>query len=246
MKQINLKEIFIGLQEQMATKLRVNRVTLHHPGTKGDSFEVNWIEWLRNYLPKRYSVDKAFVIDCESHFSDQIDVVIYDRQYSPFVFNQDGALYIPAESVYAVFEVKPELSKVYIEYAGAKAESVRVLNRTSAPIVHAGGCYNPKPHSKILAGILTLTSTWNPALGQSFDESVNRLNEVQMLDIGCVLESGSFHVNNSKTINIVKSSPEESLISFFLTLLIEIQKLGTTPAMDITCYAKALDFFKES
>lgn len=236
----------MGLQAQMAAKLRVNRTTLHHPGTKGDSFEINWIEWMRDYLPKRYSVDKAFVIDCEGSLSDQIDIVIYDRQYSPFVFNQDGALYIPAESVYAVFEVKPELSKVYIDYAGGKAESVRVLNRTSAPIFHAGGCYDPKPHAKILAGILTLTSTWNPALGQSFDESIARLKEEQILDLGCVLEAGSFQVSYSQATKISKSSHEEALISFFLKLLIELQKLGTTPAMDINCYAKALDFFKES
>lgn len=37
--------------------------------------------------------------------------MIYDRRYSPFLFNQSGAVFIPAESVYAVFEVKQELSR---------------------------------------------------------------------------------------------------------------------------------------
>ena len=39
-------------------------------------------------------------------FSEQIDVVVFDRQYSPFIFNYEGQTIIPAESVYAVFEAK--------------------------------------------------------------------------------------------------------------------------------------------
>jgi hypothetical protein len=31
---------------------------------------------------------------------EQVDIVIYDRQYSPFLFNQNGAKCVAAESVY--------------------------------------------------------------------------------------------------------------------------------------------------
>lgn len=243
MNKANLKEIFMGLQAQMIARLRANRAVIQHPGTKGDTFELNWIEWLRDYLPKRYCVDKGFIIDCEGSLSDQIDVVVYDRQYSPFVFNQDGALYIPAESVYAIFEVKPELSKAYIEYAGEKAKSVRQLKRTSAPIYHAAGCYEPKLHAEILAGILALSSTWSPALGESFEETVLGLSNERILNLGCALEAGAFQIVGQieKTVN--KSSEQETLIFFFLKLLIELQKLGTIPAMDINCYAAVLDSF---
>jgi len=40
---------------------------------------------------------------------------------------------------------------------------------------------------------------------------------------------------------LMKSTEEESLIFFFLKLLIELQSLGTTPAIDINCYGSALD-----
>jgi hypothetical protein len=75
---------------------------------------------LNNYLPERYFVDNAFVLDCEGKLSDQIDVVIYDRQYSPFLFNQNFVKYIPAESVYAVFEVRQEIDLGNLKYAGGK------------------------------------------------------------------------------------------------------------------------------
>ncbi|MNN24385.1 hypothetical protein D3C81_1378170 [compost metagenome] len=138
----------------MISQLAANRNILTHPTTKGDSFEINWIKWLKVYLPNRYQVDKAFLIDSQNNISDQIDFVIYDQQYTPFVFNQDGAVYIPAESVYAIFEVKPELNKNYIEYAGQKTKSVRQLIRTSAPIHHAGGVLPPSTFKNYLRDIM--------------------------------------------------------------------------------------------
>ena len=36
---------------------------------------------------------------------------IYDQQYTPFVFVEDGVKFIPAESVYAAFEVKQEVTR---------------------------------------------------------------------------------------------------------------------------------------
>lgn len=241
MNKIDTKSLFLNLQAQMEAELNTNRTQVQHPGAKGDASELNWIKWLNNHLPKRYCVDKAFVIDCDNNISEQIDVVIYDQQYSPFVFNQNSVIYIPAESVYAIFEVKQELNKDYIEYAGKKAESVRSLRRTSAPIPHAGGTYPPKPNVEIISGILTLCSSWADPLGQTFETHIKNLILNQRLDIGCALQNGSFVVDYSNNVNIEKSTKEEALIYFFLNLLMKLQSLGTVPAMDICCYAAALD-----
>lgn len=112
------------------------------------------------YLPNRYAVAKGVVIDADGNESEQIDVIIYDRQYSYLVLKHNETFLIPAESVYAVFEVKQSLNKGYMEYAQHKTESVRKLKRTSVAIKHAGGKYDPKPLHKIVAGLLTTTSDW--------------------------------------------------------------------------------------
>lgn len=96
------------------------------------------------YLPKRYAVDSAIVIDSNGRTSDQLDVVIYDPQYTPTLLDQYDHKYVPAEAVYAVMEVKPTVNKGYLDYAGKKAASVRRLKRTSIPIPHAGGTYRPQ------------------------------------------------------------------------------------------------------
>ena len=243
--RIDLKTIFLSLQKQMIENLSSDREIIFHPSAKGDASELNWIEWLRLYLPKRYSVDKAFVIDSKNHFSQQLDLVIYDRQYSPFVFNQNNAIYIPAESVYAVFEVKQEINKEYMIYAGDKIKSVRELNRTSAPIIHAGGKIDvPKLPFRIIGGILTLSSGWVDVFGERFINILKEYKENSQVDIGCVLEKGSFIVDYNNGFSVNKSSKEEALIYFFLNLLIQLQNLGSVPAIDIFLYAKVLDSFK--
>jgi hypothetical protein len=240
MERVDLKQIFMKLQNQMIAQLSTNREIITQPGTKGDASELNWIEMLNTYLPERYKVDKAFVLDSGGDLSEQIDIVIYDRQYSPFLFHQDGAIYIPAESVYAVFEVKQTISKEKIEYAGNKFASVRRLKRTSVPISHAGGEYKAKEHFEILSGILALESDWKPPLDSSLIKSLDSLNKPKRIDLGCVLRAGGFEVSYEPTVKLDKSKKENSLIFFFLKLLNLLQRIGTVPALDISEYGKFL------
>jgi hypothetical protein len=72
-------------------------------------------------------------------FSQQIDVVVFDRQYSPFIFHYEGQIIIPAESLYAAFEAKQSINAAQVAYAQGKVASVRRLHRTSLPIPYAEG-----------------------------------------------------------------------------------------------------------
>lgn len=236
--KINIRDIFLGLQKQMKSKLSVNKKILTHPVAKGDSAEAEWMNMLTSYLPSRYRVDRAFVIDCKGNVSDQIDIVIYDRHYSPFILKQDGATYIPAESVYAVIEVKPTLNNKNIEYASEKASSVRRLKRTTAAIVHAGGkIQKPKKPFFILAGILASDGS----VSNSLKASLCKVKKNDFLHFGCSLKGGSFWFKTCgwNMRSFETSSKDESLIFFFLNLLSELQQLGTVPAIDLKAYIKS-------
>ncbi len=237
-KKIDIREIFLGLQRQMRSKLSLNRKILTHPVSKGDASELEWVDMLGNYLPRRYQVEKAFVIDFKGTVSDQIDIVIFDRHYSPFLLKQNGATYVPAESVYAVIEVKPQLNPENIRYAGKKALSVRKLERTNAPIVHAGGTINDtKKPFKILAGLLTLDGSCSNGV----KNEIKKLPEKQRISFGCSLEGGAFVVAYGGKITFEKSKKDDGLIFFFLKLLSALQSLGTVPAMNIETYIKQLN-----
>ena len=259
-KMIDLRELFNGLQTQMLASLNVDRVFIEHPGSKGDATEQRWIDFLRTYLPDRYKVDKAIVIDSTGNVSEQLDIVIYDAIYTPFIFNQDGFMYIPAESVYAVFEVKQDV-KGYIDYAAQKLESVRRLKRTSVEMVNSGRRTSARPLTKIIGGILTTTSSYSGT--ETVSKQLKELKGYQTLDLGCLCDTGSFHVDyketrpdgidqtknefieqvyESREVNeIIFSDKKVSLFTFFLQLVSYLKSIGTVPAIDINAYLNAID-----
>lgn len=234
MENKTLNNIFCSLQEQMKSRVSLSK-NLKHPIDMGDVTEKNWIKWFNNYLPKRYRAAKATVFDSKGNMSDQIDVVIYDSQYSYLALNDNGIMYLPSESVYAVFELKQKLSKTNIEYAGKKAESVRKLYRTSAPIVHAGGTYPPKSPPNIIAGIITSDVSWKKGLGNSFIEALRNLEIKHRIDIGCDISNGSYVIDYIKDTMTISNS-NQALVFFFLSLLSMLQKMGTVPAIVLEDY----------
>jgi hypothetical protein len=143
--------------------------------------------------------------------------------------------------VYAVFEVKPQIDAANIAYAGAKAASVRKLRRTSAPIRHAGGKFDPIEPPHIFAGILALESSWKPEFGEPFVGAIRKLDEPERLELGCALQSGGFEVSyNDKELSIQVGKPDAALIFFFLKLLARLQASGTVAALDFDIYSHVL------
>ena len=242
-KSVDLKKIFLGLQTEMVAKLRNSRINVKHPTAKGNVTESSWRLLLGTYLPKRHAVESAFIIDSAGNISEQIDLVIFDRHFSPFLFHQDGAIYIPAESVYAVFEIKQEATGANLAYAAKKVESVRKLTRTSATIPHAGGKFSPVIPKEIITGFLALTTAGKQtSLSQSFANDLKKLPPRKRLNLVCVLERGAVSLNFPENcpVDVQIFPPEQALINFFLSLLSMLQAVGSVPAMDIKAYWKSL------
>lgn len=266
-----LKSLFNGLQNQMEAQLNTNRDSIHHPGSKGDSLENAWIEWLRNYLPNRYSVDKAIVIDNKGNTSHQIDIVIYDNWFTPFIFSQNGFHYIPAEGVYAVFEVKPDIKgtvdgKDYIDYSAAKIESVRKLERTSVGMISSGIPQKPRPFTKIVGGILTSTNSYSHKSNTTIENKIKKQKGLRSIDFGCIADYGSFFVDydgeeditlyeekdfkkryldyyDNRKLNHMKfSKRDNSLVTFFMQLTRYLQQaIGTVSAINLQSYLDTIE-----
>lgn len=233
-----LKKVFIGVQSTLEQALQQASCGINHPGTKGDVHEDSWIELLAKYLPKRYQVDKGIVIDSKGGVSDQIDVVIFDPQYTPLLHVQQNHKYIPVEAVYAVFECKPEINKRYLKYAGDKVASVRQLHRTSIKIKHAGGEYSAKPLFSIIGGILAAGACWTDGLeSASFVGNLPTM-DLHQLDCGCALSAGAFKVDDGQ---LTVKRGDTNLMHFLFNLLASLQTLATVPAIDWQAYAAVLE-----
>ncbi|MHB8392354.1 MAG: DUF6602 domain-containing protein [Acidobacteriaceae bacterium] len=235
----SLSQLLAGLHDDIQQKLETVRKSFGHPGAKGDASEQVWLELLTTYLPQRYQAATAHVVDSRGTFSEQIDVVVFDRQYSPFIFQYQGQTIIPAESVYAVFEAKQAINADHVRYAQQKVGSVRRLHRTSLPIPYAKGVYPAKPLIPILGGLLTFESDWSPALGPSLEKALGDGDVEGRLDLGCIAAHGHFNLDhtNGKYDVITAGKPATA---FLFKLISALQFSGTVPMIDIQAYAQWL------
>jgi hypothetical protein len=237
MTKWSLPVLLERLHDDIEHQLKLGRDTLGHPTSKGDAGEAVWLDMLSLYLPQRYRAAKAYVVDSKGEFSQQIDVLIFDRQYSPFIFNFQGSTVVPAESIYAVFEVKQSINLNQIRYTQDKIESVRALHRTSLPIPHAGGTYPAKALSPILGGLLTFDSDWTPPLGDSLLNALSS-DHPGRLDLGCVASHGTF--GNDAEGKPTSTPQPKPATAFLFELIARLQTMATVPMIDVRSYASWL------
>jgi len=232
----SLAELFTSLHEDVQHRLGAVRSSFAHPGTLGDASEAIWLDVLQTYLPNRYSVAGAHVVDSKGVFSQQLDVVIFDRQYTPFMFKFAGKLILPAESVYAVFEAKQSVDAKQIKYAADKVASIRSLHRTSMPIPSVGRDLGAKTLLPILGGLLALESEWKPALGQPLRDALE-VESPGSLDLGCVAAHGIFWKSSNGYAFGIGVKPATA---FLFELISRLQAMATVPMIDMSAYAKWL------
>lgn len=246
--KFDLGKAFIERQRLLSSELEIPLAFTTHPTTIGDGSEANWQRMLSSFLPARYAVGPIFALDAVGGRSEQVDLAIYDRQYSPLWFEISGKRFVPVESVYAVFEVKQRITKSELTYASNKVASVRVLTRTSGKVEDIYGLQQGPPPERrpILGGILALKSGWTGGL-QSLTarKNLSALKGNTHLDVGIALTDVAFDHTPSPcsqmlTPGLTFSRPGTQLIYFVLHLFRRLQAIGTAMAVDLDVYERAL------
>ncbi len=238
MSQWSLPQLLANLHDDLEQRLSIARTSFGHTGTTGAASENVWLALLETYLPRRYRTANAHVVDSAGNFSQQMDVVIFDRQYSPFIFQFNQQTIIPAESIYAVFEAKQSINAEQLSYAHTKIASVRALYRTSLPIPSAGGLLPAKPPHYILGGLLTLESDWSPPLGAALSQGLAEQDPTGRLDLGCVAAHGIFTYDPATGHTITPRG--KAATAFLFELIATLQAMATVPMIDVRAYARRL------
>ena len=236
-----IAELMLAKQAEMEAALSLNRRVMPHEGEKGAAAELRWREMLESYLPRRYSVRSGFVVDHRGDVSKQIDVIVHDAQYSPFLFQAGTSCFVPAESVYAIFDAKQDISKGTIEDTAEKVASVRQLDRTSGTVWTNTGPYSgKKPEDQpILGGILAVTSGWAGPFGKPLEDTLRSLPNGHHLDLGVAISGGAFELG-AKGGDLVTYRSDTALVGFFVALISKLQPLATALAMDLEVWGKPL------
>lgn len=236
--EFDLRNAFLLRQEQLLATLGLGRSVGSHPVVIGDDSELNWRGMLEAILPTRYRVSKGLVVDAKGCRSEQIDLLIYDRHFSPILLDVGDYVFVPAEAVYAAFEVKQEMTRDTILYAAKKMASLRKLERTSAPVPFVTGPIGPKPLHDILGGLLAMDTPWKPPFGEPFQRALEDAAADAPISLGCALRSGAFEIDPSGASTTAEA--DTTLIFFVLRLLKRLQKMASVPAIDYDKYAQVL------
>ena len=239
MSDWSLPNVLSNLHKDVEHALSIARSSFGHAPTTGTASENVWLKLLQEYLPLRYRAANAHVVDSNGKFSEQMDVVVFDRQYSPFIFQFQHQTIIPAESIYAVFETKQTLTANELQYAHGKITSVRALHRTSLPIPTASGEVPAKPLHHILGGILTLESEWSPPLGPTVAKHLAGQDVAGRLDLGCVAAHGMFRFDPKTGVHHI-TPRQHAATAFLFELIASLQAIATVPMLDVRAYAKWL------
>ncbi len=108
---------YIKLEESIVSQLSF---TNKHGVTIGGFREEIWKSLFEQIVPKKYTVERSvFIIDSGGNVSNEVDLAIFDEQYTPYIFNYGKMKFIPIEAVAVVVQckstdLKPEQLKEWV------------------------------------------------------------------------------------------------------------------------------------
>ncbi|MEB3012423.1 DUF6602 domain-containing protein [Parvimonas sp. D2] len=101
----DIKENYLKMERELVTQLNYN--VSNHDLTAGTYREEIWADFFRRIVPKKFNIARSvFIIDSKENISKEVDIAIYDEQYTPYIFNYGLIKFIPIEAVAAVVQCK--------------------------------------------------------------------------------------------------------------------------------------------
>ena len=126
----NASQLFVRVLKQAETRLALDAeeaANFQHKGIRGNERAAALAEFLTAHLPNVFAVGKGEARDCYDNVTGELDLFIYDRSTAAPIQSGGESLIIPAESLYAVIEVKSVLSQDELDICLTAAMKVRSL-----------------------------------------------------------------------------------------------------------------------
>lgn len=100
-----LYENYENIEKSIVSQLLLD--TPNHQLTAGTYREEVWKDLFKQIIPKKFCIDQGvFIIDSYGRISDEVDLAIFDEQYTPYIFNYGKVKFIPIEAVAVVIQCK--------------------------------------------------------------------------------------------------------------------------------------------
>ncbi len=184
-------ELLKSAAEQLRNEFNTIRKTVPHYGEAGEEVEKIVIEFLNNYLPKRFRASSGFILDSNNQISRQCDVIVYDQLLSPIYRASNNALILPNHHVAAVVEVKSKLSKSQLKDSLDKIQIAKSLNKPEPTSFDLPSTGSPLKTYKTLGIVFAFDSeTTLETIGDNLAEMHKSVDSNHWIDFILVLNQG--------------------------------------------------------
>ena len=198
---MDLNKVFSTIGSQMLADFDGFQSQITHKGERGSERETSIKLFLEAYLPKRYAIASGEIVDSQGNTSRQCDLVIFDSQNCPLLLAGKDYRIFPAESVYAVIEVKSVLDTAQLKKAADNIFSVKNLKRDNGNIAGVVFAYKATGEGKTIEKYTRRVQTINKSL-QPF----------QYVDLWCILDSGIICLWDEEGLTRVSDKPSERIM----------------------------------
>ena len=174
-----------------------------HRGLSGHNRELMWLNFFRKIIPNKFVIEQnVMIIDSGGIVSKEVDIAVFDNQYTPYIFQYGNLKFIPIEAIAIVIECKSggwandELQKWH--------ESIDKLKTSQTGIIRTIGGYsigltnktqNSTRPIKILASMRN-----NPKV-----ETLDKIDKIFDFIIYRKVEKNKFGIIDVKIPNIKKN-----------------------------------------
>jgi hypothetical protein len=108
MESETIQKIISNYQHLEHSLVQQLQLEVHgHHLTTGTYREEVWKSLFEQIIPKKFCIKQGvFIIDSKGHISREVDLAIFDEQYTPYIFNYGKIKFIPIEAVAVVVQCK--------------------------------------------------------------------------------------------------------------------------------------------
>lgn len=220
------------------TQKRFSRL-VSHPVEKGRVLEHIAVNFLRRFIPSRYSLGYGFIVTADGQQSRQIDIVIYDNVDNVPIFLSDTIGIFPVESVFAAIEVKTQLGRSELRSSIASIRELRTFKTSKRYLFYTERSISGKtnrfeeieipisPRTYIFAYDTKYKSASNlrDAIVEEYGESITHIHGVY------VLKKNWFIAQKANTIPPVFFVHEQQgTKKFIINLIKRLRELPMAPA----------------
>lgn len=213
---MDLENVFRSINKKMLIDFDEISSEIVHRGAKGKVREIEIVkEYLDKYSPRNVGLANGEIISVDGRVSAETDIILFEKNSSPYLVIKEGYQVFPIECVYGVIEVKSFLDRKQLQDSFDKINYIKEMPKLAfepqrGPIVQSTTIYDKEwSYFPTLGFIIAFDSIDLKTLRAHHMELTASCPPEHRIDSIWVLKKGML-VNYNPSLDMVELAPSNS------------------------------------